>query len=262
VNTSDSASNLFKLVCQSPPAGVLTDIDGTISEIVAHPEWATVSEETRVALSSLTSQFALVGAVSGRSAEDARNLVGLDGLVYSGNHGMEIWRNGRLEQSPLAARYSPHIEELLSELTITRRVPGLFVENKGLTASIHFRTTSDPAVLEQELLDEVYGLAKKHGLRITQGRMVVEIRPPVELSKGTSVLEIIDEYQLEGLVYLGDDVTDIDAFKALRQRRLETGKPYVAIGVESSGTPEDVINTSDATVNGVEGVVALLRSCA
>jgi trehalose 6-phosphate phosphatase len=244
-----------------PAGGMLTDIDGTISEISSHPDTATVEEDAREALSGLTQKLTLVGAVSGRSAEDARNLVGLDEIVYSGNHGMEIWRNGRLEKSPIASRYTPRITTLLDQLEITKRIAELYVEHKGLTASIHYRGVDEPKKVETELLQEVESAAAEHELLVTRGRMVVEIRPPVDISKGTSVLELIDEYQLDGLIYIGDDVTDVDAFRAIRDRRATTGKHYYSIGVKSDATPEEVINLADSLVTGVGGVVNLLRVC-
>jgi trehalose 6-phosphate phosphatase len=254
-----SARELFELARQEDRAGLLTDIDGTVSRIAPHPEMATVDPEAREVLAQVATELTLVGAVSGRSAEDAHQMIGLDELVYSGNHGMEIWRNGQLEQSQLALEYAPRISNLLESLDVTKRIDGLFVENKVLTASIHYRGVSDPDTVEQELLGEVEIRASEAGLRITRGRKVIELRPPVELSKGTSVLELIREYELESLIYIGDDITDVDAFKALLELRARTGGHFYAIGVASEATPEAVLNTTNAMVNGVDGVVELLR---
>jgi trehalose 6-phosphate phosphatase len=255
-----SAIDLIRLVRDNGPSGILTDIDGTISHIAGHPDAATVEPRARNALALLSGQFQLVGAVSGRSANDAKEIVGLDSLVYSGNHGMEIWRDGRLEQSPKALRYVPIITEMLHRLQIVHEVPELFVENKGLTASIHYRGVSDPEKIERELIAEVEEQAREHDLRITRGHMVVEIRPPVELSKGTSVLELIDEYELCSLMYIGDDITDVDAFTALRAKREEQGRHFYSVGVLEERTPEPVLENADALVSGVEGVIALLSA--
>jgi trehalose 6-phosphate phosphatase len=261
VTNQDAAQALLREVCNHERAGLLTDIDGTISELVSHPEDAVVERRTQRALSKLTEDFVLVGAVSGRASEDARKIVGLDNLVYSGNHGMEIWRNNSLEQSPLAARYTPTITELLGRLITPQRFPEIFIEHKGLTASVHYRNTDDSERVKKVLLDEIEPLADDLGLRVTEGQMVIEIRPPVELSKGTSVLELIDVYDLQGLIYLGDDTTDVDAFRSLRDRREQTGFSYYSIGVIRDTTPPEVVEFSDATVSGVDGVITLLERC-
>ena len=256
---SAAADRLFGLVQESRPNGLLTDIDGTISRIAGHPDDAVVEPTVRQALEGLSQEMTLVGAVSGRSAADAHRIVGIDSMVYSGNHGMELWRNNRLEQSPLAQRYSPHIAEVLERLVIPRRVDGIYVENKGLTASIHYRNVADQERVEAELLEEVTEQAAASGLRVTRGKMVIEIRPPVDLSKGTAVLELIKEYKLAGLLYLGDDVTDVDAFQALHDMRRDRGGHFYSIGVRSNRTPPEITEAADAMVPGVDGVLALLE---
>lgn len=254
------ARKLFSLVRTDERAGLLTDIDGTISRIASHPDHAKVDQRVRAALARVARELTLVGAVSGRSAENARAMVGLDELVYSGNHGMEIWRNGRLEQSPLALTYAPKIRQLLDALQLPVEDDRLYVENKLLTASIHYRALDDDSELEQRLMEEVQSHAEKCGLRVTHGQKVVEIRPPIELTKGTAVLELIREYELRALIYLGDDVTDVDAFHSLLELRTRTGGHYYSIGVESNSTPITVSQGADAMVEEVEGVIELLES--
>lgn len=255
----ESADRLFRLVLDNPPSGILTDIDGTISRIAPHPDEALVEPDARTALARLTKRVAVVGAVSGRSAGDALKLVGLNSLVYSGNHGMEIWRDGQLEQSPLALRYAPRITEALARFEEINRDGELYLENKGLTASIHFRGASNPEATAERILPVIERLAVEYDLVVTHGRMVFELRPPVELSKGTSVLELMSQYRLESVIYLGDDVTDVDAFDALRSRRAELGGHTYGIGVKGESTPIAVAERADALVSGVEGVIELLN---
>ncbi|TVR75761.1 MAG: trehalose-phosphatase, partial [Sphaerobacteraceae bacterium] len=85
------------------------------------------------------------------------------------------------------------------------------------------------------------------------------VRPPVELSKGTSVAELAAEYELDGLIYLGDDVTDVDAFRALARIRTEQGLEFHSVGVRNDPTPQEVIDYADAMVDGVQGVIELLQ---
>jgi trehalose 6-phosphate phosphatase len=258
MSEQESARSLLHLVIEHSPAGILTDIDGTISRIAPHPESAEVDEAARLALSRLSDSLALVGAITGRAANDAYRLVSLDNLVYSGNHGMELWRNGHLEQSPLATQYVPQIEEMLKDFQTQCTLEGLYLENKGLTASIHYREAVDPETTSAQILSIIGQLAKRYDVVVTQGRMVIELRPPVELSKGTSVIELIEEYDLRSAAFLGDDLTDVDAFVALRKRREETGGHFYGIGVTGDATPTAVFENADALVEGVDGVVELL----
>jgi trehalose 6-phosphate phosphatase len=216
-------TELIRSLLDSRPCGLMTDIDGTVSRIAAHPDEATVDPAAKRALDALSQHLDLVAAISGRGAEDARSIVGLDSLIYSGNHGMEIWREGKLEPSDVAAQYVPRIREILTDLEKSIDLSGVYLENKQLTASIHYRKTDDPDQARLILMTRVEPLAFELGLRITHGRMVIEIRPPIELNKGTSVIDLIQRFSLAGAVYIGDDVTDVDAFRALRERRQTAG---------------------------------------
>jgi trehalose 6-phosphate phosphatase len=254
------ALQVVRDVLEHPPSGLFTDIDGTISRVAPHPDDALVEDEARTALRALSGQFEVVAAVSGRSAEDARRIVSLDALVYSGNHGMEIWRGGALERSPLAERFAPDIGRALEEFETRHQSDTLYIEQKSLTASIHYRSAPEPVSMRDSILSTLAPIADRRGLTITEGRMVIELRPPVDLNKGTSVLELIREYELESCVYFGDDVTDVDAFEALRSLRMSSGKRCFAIGVASPETPDVVREKADALVDGVDGVVSLLQS--
>ncbi len=245
------------LDCSRP--GILTDIDGTISGIAPSPDAAFVEPDARDALRELSQRLALTGAVTGRAANDARKLVGIDELVYSGNHGMELWRDGELQRSPLALRYEPEITRVLESIRSTLQFDGMLIENKVLTASIHYRGVADPEKVEAAILVELERLIAPGALNITRGRKVIEVRPPVELSKGTSVAELAAEYELDGLIYLGDDVTDVDAFRALTKLRSEKGLEFHSVGVRNDPTPQQVIDNADAMVDGVQGVIELLQ---
>ena len=246
----------------SRPTGILTDIDGTISPIAQSPELAEVDPRARAALARLTREFDLIAAVSGRSAEDAHRMVGLDSLVYSGNHGMEWWRNGKLEQSKLASEHAPRIRELLHRLERAISVDGVRFEDKTLTASVHVRETRNPEQAEIEIVELATELADELNLRVTRGRMVVEIRPPIELNKGSSVRDLVEAYGLASGIYIGDDVTDVDAFQVMKGLRERNRAHLYAIGVNSLETPAIVIEEADALVEGIPGVVDLLEYAA
>lgn len=240
-----------------PRWGLLTDVDGTISEIVDVPDDARVSDSIRKLLAGLAEHAAVVAAISGRSAGDIRHRVGLPQLVYIGNHGFERWTDDR-------AQPVPEVEPYLPALAAVRRVieqdapEGMWVEDKGATLSVHYRQTADPAAVKAGWRPRLQSLAKTHALDLFGGRMVFELRPPLNLNKGTAAVQLIDEFDLDGTLFLGDDVTDVDAMRALQRRRENHGLAAAAIGVVSPDMPPQVAAAADFLAGGVSGVEALL----
>ena len=236
-----------------PRFGLVTDVDGTISPIVDVPNDACVTPRNLELLADLGAHLTLTAVISGRSANDIYQRVGLPGVVYVGNHGMEQWANGEVIVSPKAAAYrdnlsaaTPEIERIL--------IAGMRFEDKGATLSVHYRQTGNPEKVAEELSPSMQSIAEKHGLRLTQGRMVFEFRPPVDIDKGTAFEELVKEYQLDGALYLGDDTTDVAAFLSARRLR-ESGECLAyGLGVKSQGTPQVVITDADYLVQEVAGV--------
>ena len=227
-NHLDSVEKLLSL----SPVGLFTDIDGTISETAPSPAEAGVSPLCRRYLSSLCEHLGLVVAVSGRPAKEARDMLGLERVVYIGNHGLDQWLNGEVRVS----------EE----------------ENKGLTASIHYRTSPDLSMARKAILAALEGSPTAKRLRLLPGRRVIDVCPPVERNKGAAVLELVQSYLLRGGIYLGDDLTDVDAFKAMHSS--PAGLPFegIAIGVTGEETLPEVYEEADFTLDGVRDVERFL----
>ncbi len=243
------------------PAGLITDVDGTISPIAPTPGQATVSAATRRALVLLCERLDVVAAVSGRPAGEARALIGVEGMVYVGNHGLDLWQAGEVVVLPEAAAYVPLIGQALADVAAELGgLPGLLFENKGPTASIHFRLAPAPASARRAIRAALRRSRAAASLRLTEGRRVVELRPPVPADKGTAVLSLIRHAGLRGVVYLGDDVTDVDAFQALRTAA--DGIRTLAVGVLAQETPPGVRENADAILTGVPAVEALLAALA
>lgn len=219
-------------------AAVLLDVDGTLAPIVPRPEDSAVPEETKEELRRLVTRYPLVGCVSGRPGEEAAAIVGVEGLIVVGEHGLEL--------EPDAARWAG---------TIARIADGAQrpAERKPLSAAFHFRSDPDPerAVAELRELEEE---ARRQGLRTRWGRKVLEILPPVEASKETAVRRLLAERGLRRGLYAGDDATDLDAFRALDG--LELG---VRVGVRSGEAPAGLVEASDVVVDGPSGLLELLR---
>lgn len=245
-------------ILRASRAGLVTDIDGTISRITWPPETARVEPGALAALEHLVDRLAVVAVVSGRSVGDAYRLVGSDRLEYVGNHGLEWRRGDRVESSEIALRFRPILEEAAQAVERSVRVPGLAIEDKRLSLAIHVRSVADPRKTEADLLAALEPLAERHALRITRGRMVVEVRPPVDVNKGTALRDIVTRHELDAVVFIGDDTTDVDAMKSLRQLRSAGPLSGLSIGVLGPETPAAVRDESDLAVEGVDGVVDLL----
>ncbi len=244
------------LTCR--PCGLLTDIDGTLSPIVPSPDLAQVSPFVRQQLQLLAQRIELVAAITGRAAADAAKLVGVPNLAYVGNHGLEIWRDGKTELIPAAQSYIGAISDLMRQAQARIKLPGVVFEDKGATASIHYRQTADPAQAEEQIRETLQELAVQHGLILTQGRMVWEIRPPVDVNKGVAARQLVHEYGLRGAFFLGDDRTDVDAFAVLRDLRERGECVTLNVGVAGPEMPEVVREMADILVDGVSGVERLL----
>src|ERR671911_139133 len=237
---------------------LLTDIDGTLAPIVPTPDMSEISDEIRDSLERLSRECLLVAAISGRKTEDALGLLGLEDVVYFGTHGFEILRAGEVEMIPGARPYLERVEEL-ERLAREELAPeGAFVEEKGITASVHYRNV--PLEVGERSVEFVKREGERLGLRITVGRGVVEARPPIREDKGTAVRTLVEEYRPEKAMFLGDDTTDLDAFRELEKLREEEElQEILRIGVASDEGPPEIETEADIVVDGTEGVTTLLR---
>ena len=243
------------------PAGLITDIDGTISPIAARPEHACVLAPTRDALAGLRSELSVVAVVTGRSVADARRMVDLDNVVYIGNHGMERQVNGQTEivgeARPWVPRIAAVLEEVAQRLDPVLR-PGIIIENKGATASLHYRLTADPDAARRALLEIVAGCALARGLVIEEGRRVINLLPPVTVNKGSAVRWLVEQHHLTAVAYFGDDITDTHAFNALAEMRKSYGLRTLSVGVVGPESPPIIGELSDASVPSVAAVSDVL----
>jgi trehalose 6-phosphate phosphatase len=243
-----------------PNAGLITDVDGTISPIEALPEQARVLQTALDALADLRHKVAVLAVVSGRSALDAQRMVDLDRVTYIGNHGLEILTADGPEIVPEAQPWVPRVATALACVAATTLPTGVVVENKGASGSIHYRLTSDPDTARTQLLLALDTCAVPAGLRIEEGRMVVNLLPPLTVSKGSAVSRLARERGLRRLVYFGDDVTDAHAFRALAQLHDEEGLETLSVGVVGAETPAIVHDLADTTVPHVQAVAEVLHA--
>lgn len=205
------------------PLVLMLDIDGTLAPIAPHPALARVPDETRRLIASLVTRPQVsVALVSGRAAHDARRLVGVANLWTIGNHGAELMNpDGEIAVDAQVAAYGEPMARVATALTtLLHPLRGVLVENKTWTLSVHYRLADDGIL--PRLLSIVNDVVARNGLRLTEGNMVLEIRPPVPVDKGTAIYRLAGELGAlksgASLFFAGDDITDEDAFRTLRTK--------------------------------------------
>ncbi len=221
-------------------SAVVLDVDGTLAPIVARPELAAVPGATRAELERLVDSYLLVACVSGRAGTDARRLVGVEGIEYVGNHGLEL---------------DPRAAVLAGDIARFRDATGLPVEDKTLSLSYHYREAEDEERARAEL-EAVAARAQAEGLDARWGRKVLEIRPAVPADKGTAVRTLLQRSGARLGLYAGDDTTDLDAFVGLASAGLEH---TVRVAVTSEEGPAELADAADLVVAGPAELAGLLR---
>jgi len=198
---------------------VFLDYDGTLTPIVDDPDDALLSDEMRAAITELASTT-LVAIVSGRDLADVRSKVGIDGLAYAGSHGFDIRHpDGSSEQLAVEALGALDAAQGVLEERIGE-VPGARVERKRFAIAVHDRAVEDPAKRER-LAAIVEEVGRSHDeLRSTGGKRIHELRPDIDWDKGRAIEMLLAELDAEDRVpiYLGDDLTDEDGFRAVVAR--------------------------------------------
>jgi trehalose 6-phosphate phosphatase len=195
------------------------DFDGTLAPIALRPGEAAMLPETRKALDSVAARGdTMIAIVSGRGLEDVTAKVGIPALYYVGNHGLEI-RGPNIElRHEEAVEAEPAIRECAERVADDLAgTPGVIVEDKGLTFSVHYRLVKSAAA-EEAVRDRVWRSCGENGMRITEGRKVLEIRPNVDWNKGNALLFLIDmliAIPEAPVLFVGDDLTDEDGFRAV-----------------------------------------------
>ncbi len=209
-------------VAASGRLAVFLDYDGTLTPIVDRPDLAVLSPAMRDALEALARRCT-VAVISGRDLQDVEHLVGVEGIFYAGSHGFRIsgpegWGHAR-EHGREFLPVLDQAERLLRDQTAS--IPGVLIERKYLAIAVHYRLVPDQDRKTVEaIVDRVLEAVPK--LRMSRGKKVFDLQPDIDWNKGRAVLWLLDELGLDDEatlpLYLGDDVTDEDAFRALGDR--------------------------------------------
>jgi trehalose 6-phosphate phosphatase len=257
----DWAARLEPLRREPGRAAILTDVDGTLAPIVERAEDAAVPAAAREALAALSERYALVGCISGRRALEARRLVSLDTLAYAGNHGLELLMPGDEvpRPDPSVVGRESEASDFLATLGGDLEAGGLRREDKGPIQALHWRGATDEAAAESRAR-QIARDGGRAGLEPRWGRKVLELRPVGGGGKDGAAASLLAEDGIDRATYAGDDRTDLDAFRRLRELeeegRLSTS---VCVGVLSSEAPAELAEESDVTVAGLEGWLEILE---
>jgi trehalose-phosphatase len=230
----------LELIASEPGrAALFLDVDGVLAPIVANPGDARVPDATRTELARLSGRYGLVACVTGRPSDVAREIVGVEELTYAGEHGLEL--------APGAQEWAGRIRGFAVE------VPWTAIEVKPLSVAFHYRNEPDTDEARRQL-EPVAAAALDAGFKTRWGRMVLEVLPPLEVTKGTAVRTLLERSGLQRALYAGDDTTDLDGFAAL-----DGLEASVRVAVVSAEGPAELGERADLVVGSTDAFVELLR---
>jgi len=242
--------------------GVISDFDGTLSPFTETPDAARIAPANAAALDRLLALGVPVALLSGRSAGDLRARFTRPALTYVGNHGLDYWNGTATELAAAARPWRVALEAVLTALPLFAD-PAIIIENKGVTATLHYRATVDRAAASATIEAAVRPLCARYGLVLNAGNQIWEIKPPLALNKGTALATIVVEQGLDGVLFLGDDTTDLLAMAELRRLRAPRGAGAaplrgLAVGVlHGDDTPIELAELCDIVASDTTDVARL-----
>lgn len=238
--------------------GLFFDLDGTLAPIAPRPDAVAITPAIRQILSEIASH-ASVTILTGRSVSDAQQIIGLSNVTYAGNHGIEWFDKGVHYLLPEAQTYEKQMKALYSVLQRDLvDLTGVAVEDKGVSVSVHYRLAPIPHQAREAVISAIAHVPESKGLKIREGKMIIEVRPPIDADKGTALTWMINNRKLRSALVLGDDLTDVDAFTALTDLKLQNGTKGFNIAVLGPNTPGEVLIGSDLYLPNTEAVEIFL----
>lgn len=249
---------IASLIERPERTGLIMDFDGVLAPIVADPGESRLPPGTAELIADLASAFALVALVSGRPVGFLAERATVPGVALLGAYGVETQRDGRRHVLPEVERFRGTVARATADLH--RRfdagagAEGIRVEDKGLAVAVHWRQAEDEPAARRLVQDAVAELIDTTGLHREPGKLVEELRPPVQEDKGTAVRRLIEDAKLERIAYAGDDLGDVPALRAVA----EAGG-YALVVAHGAETSPEVTAVAHVIFDGVEGFAAWLR---
>ena len=251
------ATDTLAELVRTPRFGLFSDLDGTLAPIALSPEAAHLNPRTRQLLADLRDELPLLALISGRRAASVAEKVAIPGIVYIGNHGLERWDHGQTIMLPEAQPYLPQLQAVKKGLHALEQ-NGAFIEDKQVTLSFHYRQSPQPDEFAAEHAARISELVARHGLVLFAGKRVFEVRPPIEMDKGIAFRSLVEAQNLNAALFIGDDISDLNALHMARTLRHEKVCEAWGIGVQSEDAPEDLAAAADFLAEGVADVEELL----
>lgn len=233
---------------------IFLDFDGTLTPITETPDKAVMSKEVKDILREISNKpTAKLAFISGRALEDIKNKIGLENVIYSGNHGLEIEGPKIKFKHLVSPKYKMILDRIRNDLQQKiSTIRGVFVEDKGLSLSLHYRMADKNKIPQVKVIfhETIILYLVRNKIKIRAGKMVLEVRPPIEWDKGKIVLWLLTRQIFAARkanilpIYIGDDATDEDAFKALRNKGLTifVGEPKESHAQYYLKSPKEVID--------------------
>jgi trehalose 6-phosphate phosphatase len=264
--TAETLAEALRPLTEAPErAAVLCDVDGTLAPIVQRADEAQVPDRAARLLGQLARRYACVACISGRAAGEARRLVGVGRIFYAGAHGAEVLAPGERSATsiPAFATWREPVRRFADERDDAElRRLRVRIEDKGPIVAFHWRGAPDED-LARTRVEAIAAEAETGGLATHWGRKVLEIRPPVPISKGRAVEELVGRSGARAALYGGDDATDLDAFDGL-DALVDAGAldSAVRVGVASEEGPAAIVERADVVVEGTPGFLEVLAALA
>jgi trehalose 6-phosphate phosphatase len=244
----------WRLGVDAAHTGVFTDFDGTLSEIVDDPAAATALPGAVAALDALAGRVGRVGVLSGRPVEFLRSQMPPT-VVMAGLYGLELVVDGHRRDHPVGGVWREVVDDVAARSAATGP-EGMRVEAKGLSLTLHYRGRPD---IEPRVRAWAEQQAVRSGLELRPARMSFELHPPIEVDKGTTLVDLSDG--LSAVCFLGDDIGDLPAFDGL-DRLAATGVATLRVAVRSAEGSPELLDRADLVVDGPAGALALIATIA
>jgi trehalose 6-phosphate phosphatase len=249
MNAVEDAVAAALTVLGQKPSALVTDIDGTLSRIVARPEDAKVEERARLGARRLAGLLDLVAVITGREESVARRMVGVEELTYIGSYALDSAPGLTFDAVAPALQL---VQNDLGEL------PCVELEHKQISFALHYRNCAEPDRVGARLMELLRPIVVSTGTKLLEGKLVIEVAPAALPNKGQALRRLLLEREIRGAVFVGDDLADATAFHQLRYRRADGGAPGLCIAVVDDETPRAVRDAADLELSGVDDVERFL----
>ena len=246
------------LAAEPATAGLVVDFDGVLSPIVEDPTTSAMPADVAATLGRLAKRLGLIAVVSGRPLAFLRDRVPVAGLELLGSYGIERLRNGETQMAPGAGQWLDKVRDAADQLAAHFSTwPGIRLEPKAVSVAVHWRQADDQDAAADEVRRVTAQLAEDTGLRAEPGKLVEELRPPIDVDKGSAIGALLAGEKLSAVAYAGDDLGDMPALRAVR-----AAGGYALVVDHGAETDPRLLALADQSFRGTEAFASWLAELA